>query len=238
MRKHIPHPITRLSSVHSELNILHGGDERSAIEESLVIARDLRDVLREGENILHVNTLVSAARLEHAMGKRFDHGARRGRNYFVTYSAESFIHKLDVLRAIVSARGVRYLILTGFELATLTSRHRGQFMAWMRAMRNEGVNVIIFTMSCPGNYGSLGALRYTARTINEVGAYLNQEEDSIEVMQDTGDEPVEIEEHETQDATFADLPDVSRIYKGEPILEPEHSDSESLKTKDLALEMV
>ena len=232
MRKHIPHPITRLNSTYTELDILHGGDERSAIEESLVIARDLRAVLKEGENILHVNTLVSASRLEHIMGKRFDHGARRGRNFFVTYSAESFIHKLDVLRTIVEERGIRYLVLTAFELATLNSRHRAQFMAWMRSMRNEGVNIIIFTMNAPRKHGSLGALRYTARTINEVGAYLNQDdEESIEQVE-------EIENGDEVESAFADIPNISRIYKGEPIHELQHSDTESLKTKDLALEMV
>jgi hypothetical protein len=244
MRKHIPHPVTRLTSAHTELDILHGGDERSAIEESLVIARDLRDILKDGENILHVNTLVCSSRLEHAMGKRFDHGARRGRNHFVTYSADNFIHKLDVVRGIVLNKDIRYLILTGFELATLNSRHRQSFMSWIRAMRNEGVNIIIFTMSCPGNYGALGALRYSARTINEVGAYRNQDESSETINRIEQSETINSnEETESQHDSFADLPDVSHIYKGEPMphpieTEPDHSDTELLKTKDLAMEMV
>jgi hypothetical protein len=233
MRKHIPHPVTRLPSPFAELDILHGGNESSTIEESLTVARDLREVLRDGENILYVNTLVNARRLDHIMGKRFDHGARRGRNHFVTYLAENFIDKLDVLRSIVAAKDIRYLILNGFELAAMTSRHRAMLMAWIRAMRNEGVNIILYTLGCPGRIGTLGALRFSARTINEVGAYLNEAEvDSEE--QESVDPVEEAIEHED----FADLPDISKLYTGAPIPEPEHSDSESLKTKDLTLEMV
>jgi hypothetical protein len=200
--------------------------------------------LKDGENILHVNTLVCASRLEHAMGKRFDHGVRRGRNHFVTYSAENFINKLDTVRGIIALKDIRYLILTGFELATLTSRHRQELMSWIRAMRNDGVNIIIFTMSCPGNYGALGALRYSARTINEVGAYLKQEESSDTIKRiEVEETPTSDEETETHHDSFADLPYVSHIYKGEPIATPaptetEHSDTDLLKTKDLALEMV
>lgn len=254
MRKHIQHPVTRHRSDDTELHLLHGGDERAAIEESLVIARDLRDVLRDGENILHVNMLVSARRLEHIMGKRFDHGARRGRNYFVTYLAERFIDKLPAIRGIVDARGIRYLVLTGFELAALSSRHRAEFMAWIRMMRNAGVNVILFTMSCPGRYGALGALRYSARTINEVGAYLKQTEDtSIDQVDEEPIEEASAQEHmpanaseETaHESTFADMPNISRIIKGTGITntdpdtdDPEHSDTDPLKTKDLEVEMV
>ncbi len=244
MRKHTPHPITRLASPFAELDILHGGDESSAIEESLVIARDLREVLRDGENILYVNTLVNQQRLEHIKGKRFDHGARRGRNFFVTYKPQHFIHKLPVIESIVEEKGIRYLVLNSFELATLNSRHRAVFMAWIRLMRNSGVNVIIFTMSCPGRIGALGALRFSARTINEVGAYLNASEEESEGLLMGSDEPVHSSNDEMLDDEVLeiegniDMPDISKLYTGASITAKQHFDSESLKTKDLAFEMV
>lgn len=178
MRKHIPHPVTRLSSPYAELDLLYGGNESEAIEESMKIAIDLRDVLGEGENILYVNTLVSEIRLAYAAGKRFDHGARRNRNLFVTYSNGEFMDKLSVLKAVTQAKQVKHLILTGFELAALDSRQRQAFMAWIRIIRNSGVNVILFTVAQPGQFGALGSLRYSARTLAEVGAYLkNARED-------------------------------------------------------------
>lgn len=256
MRKHIPHPVTQHSSLYPELHILHGGDESSAIEESLVVARDLRNVLREGEHILHVNMLVSPQRLNYIMGKRFDHGSRRGRNLFISYEAADFINKLGNIKAVIDARGVRYLVLTGFELAVLSSRHRAEFMAWIRMMRNTGVNVILFTMSCPGKLGALGALRYSARTINEVGAYLKQDAEEFVGFAETStreeatQQPI-LEEQVSEEASieaddessFADMPSTSRIYSGrtritKDIAELQHSDTDSLKTKDLALEMV
>jgi hypothetical protein len=240
MRKHIPHPVTRRTSAFPELDILHGGDEISTIEESLVIARDLREVLRDGEGILYVNTLINMQRLEHMMGKRFDHGARRGRNHFVTYMPDHFIDKLPAIEAIIEAKGIRYLVLNSFELATLSSRHRAVFMAWIRSMRNRGVNVILFTMSCPGRIGALGALRFTARTMNEVGAYLKAiEEESDEIMRSADDAiSDDIAEDSELIIQFSDMQDNSKLYTGTPIIPNQHSDSDPSKTKDLALEMV
>ena len=256
MRKHIPHPVTRHHSApFTELDIIYGGNETEAIEESLVIARDLRDVLQEGENILYVNTLVNAERLEHMMGKRFDHGARRGRNHFVTYEADGFITRLESIRAIVIAKDVRYLVLNGFELAALTSRHRSVFMAWIRAMRNAGVNIILFTMSCPGRIGTLGALRFSALTITEVGAYLRSSAEAHHERslgsakpKDNFDNTTGSEESES-DVPFADEPEATKLYaethsptypKTLRPIDPQtqHSDSDLLKTNDLALEMV
>lgn len=260
MRKHIPHPVTRQHTSYAELDIIHGGDERTALEESLVIAHDLREVLKDGENILHVNMLVDARRLEGMMGKRFEHGARRGRNFFITYLAHSFFSKLDAIKGIVEAREIRYLILTGFELAVITSRHRVEFMAWIRMMRNAGVNVILFTMSMPGNYGALGALRYSARSVNEVGAYLKHNEAELneqlseQLSEQRSEQLSEREESEVaekaseseHESEFSDTPSSTRIYDTSRILfydededdEPQHSDTDLLKTKDLALEMV
>jgi hypothetical protein len=182
MRKHIPHPVTRLTSRFAQLDILHGGKENQAIEESLKIARDLRDVLKDEENILYVNTLVSEARLQHIKGKSFDHGARRGRNFFVTYRQAAFMMKLEPLGYMVRERKIKYLVLNGFELAALNPRHRMEFMGWIRGMRNDDVNVILFTINCPTRYGSLGSLGYSARSVEEVGAYLEIDKEKEEVQ--------------------------------------------------------
>jgi hypothetical protein len=271
MRKHILHPVTRLSSPYAELHLIYGGNEYDAIEESMKIACDLRDVVKEGENILYVNTLVSELRMAYAMGKRFDHGARRGRNYFVTYSAGEIIDKLPVLRYMCESKHYKYLVINGFELAMHDARHRAQFMHWLRQLRNEGVNVILFTSSEPRSYGTMGSLRYSARTVAEVGAYLataneeqyenfeetNPAEDAVaetaaEVTKEANDrsENEEAAELIAEATEFADAPDATKIYAETPIAtvpntqRPEypqthpnqHSDSESLKTKELALE--
>jgi hypothetical protein len=265
MRKHVPHPVTSLSSPYAELDLLYGGNEKEAMEESMKIACDLREVLQEGENILYVNTLVSELRMAYAMGKRFDHGARRGRNYFVTYCSGEIIDKLALIRYMCEQKNYKYLIITGFELAALNPRHRNTFMGWLRVMRNIGINVILFTLSQPGNFGTLGALRYSARSIAEVGAYLEKsngeqysdyEDDAEPVEQvtedddllqsfdeETAEEAIMIEESaEENEQDFADGADATKIYAEIPTLiaepEDEHYDNESLKTKDLAIECV
>jgi hypothetical protein len=266
MRKHIPHPVTRLTSPFAELDILYGGNEADAMEESMKIARDLRDVLQDGEKILYVNTLVSLRRMGHVMGKRFDHGARRDRNNFVTYCSGELIDKLPVIRYMTEQRNYKYLVINGFELAALNSRHRAKFMGWLRVMRNEGVNVILFTMSQPGHFGALGALRYSARSVEEVGAYLKNSSDELcesyegieneveevltgfeeEVASEEGLRIQEgcIVEADLDETEFADDADATKVYAEIPEpTDPEpydqqHSDEESLKTKDLALECV
>lgn len=172
MRKHIPHPISQNRTNFGELHILYGGNERQTIEESLALARDLRDALHDDERILYVNLLISNAMLEHAMGKRFDHGARRSRNEFVTYSHRDIINKLEFLTKTIATRDASYVILNGFELAALNPRHRVEFMGWIKELRNSNVNVIVFTLNCPGHYGTLGSLGFMASTIEEVGQYL------------------------------------------------------------------
>ena len=152
MRKHIPHPVTRLYSPYAELDLIHGGNEATAIEESLKIAVDLRELLKDGEKILYVNTLVSDLRLAFAMGKRFDHGARRDRNFFVTYCSGEIIEKLPVLRYMAENKNYKYLVINGFELAAHNSRHRNELMAWLRVMRNIGINIILFTSTKPNHY--------------------------------------------------------------------------------------
>ena len=297
----MPHPITRLTSPIAALDLLYGGNELEAIEESLVIARDLRDVLLDGENILYVNTLVNNELLSSAMGKRFDHGARRGRNHFITYCFGETIEKLPFIRYMVRQYKVKYLIITGFELAALDSRQRGKFLEWLRMMRNYGVNVIIFTVTRPRRYGALGSLGYSARSIAEVGEYLKQpivkekqedeeamsevavveeavseeaaveeaavEEAAIEeaAVEEAVSEELAIEETATEEAVleeavveeevsqdkevFSDEPDATKLYAETPspthpkspspqVPQSQHSDSVSLKTKDLACEFV
>jgi hypothetical protein len=268
MRKNIPHPVTRLSSPYAELDLIYGGNEHDAIEESMKIACDLRDVLKDGENILYVNTLTSELRMAYAMGKRFDHGVRRGRNYFVTYSSGQIIDKLPVLRYMCESKQYKYLVINGFELALQDARHRAQFMHWLRQLRNEGVNVILFTSSEPRSYGTTGSLRYSARTVAEVGSYLtktNEEQyenyEGLNVAEDAVAEVAEIEDGETGEVVemveavtemeetatdFADAPDATKMYTESTEASPraiilehpieQHSDSDPLKTKDLALE--
>jgi hypothetical protein len=144
-------------------------------------------------------------------------------------------------------------------------------------MRNVGINIILFTSSKPNHYGTLGALRYSARTVAEVGAYLarandqqwkdfgktnsdtkiNEEaiEEQVKTVEETDEEDISEEviiveetvevETSAQESEFADAPDATKLYSGTPVdTKPrtatilQHSDSESLKTKDLALEYV
>ena len=175
MRKHIPHPISQSRSPFAQLHIIYGGNEQQTIEESLALARDLRNAVLDDEQILYVNLLVSAAMLEHAKGKRFDHGARRNRNDFVTYSHRDLMLKLDFLTQTIKDREASYVVLNGFELAALNPRHRIEFMGWIKELRNSNVNVVVFTVNCPGYFGSLGSLRFMASTVEEVGAYLEKD---------------------------------------------------------------
>jgi hypothetical protein len=193
------------------------------------------------------------------MGKRFDHGERRGRNLFVTYCSNELMDKLDVLRLIITRNKVKHMIVTGFEIVALNSRDRARLMSWIRQLRNEGINIILFTVTCPGRCGSLGALRYSARTVTEVGAYLKQKEqaraESAEASVPQNKQAIVATEEQQKSEVKAqnsdassdksealdehtDKPELTEIFIESLTQEEQHSDSDPLRTKELAFENV
>ena len=213
---------TKFASIH----LLHGGREIDAIEESLKVTLDLRNVLQDKETILYINTLVHDSVLREAMGKRFDHGIKRKRVEHVTLLGDQLIAKLMMIEQAIKLKGIRYLVLNGYEFGAMTQRHRLILMRWIKDLRDfHHVTAVVVLMRQPNSIGCIGMLRYMADSISEIGQYVNatdglqrelaalrhERDERQAVMVEEMEKEMAGEDPSENDEEFTDLPDVASI---------------------------
>ena len=161
------HPHAHLTT--PGIDVFHGGTESEALKESARLASDCIKFIPKDKRVLLINTLVDAQSLEEVIGA---HARRAPRLRYETYLESTFMDKLEMLEKSITDMNVAVLLITNFDCAALTQRHRVLLGQRLRAIRNtHKIRIIVFMQNRPGYYGVNGSLRYASRMMTEVGAW-------------------------------------------------------------------
>jgi hypothetical protein len=172
------HPLTKQDT--PRIDILYGGTELEVLQESVALSRDLmQHSLGEEEHVLYINTLISIKSFERHRRRAIRDIRQNSRYLSITLLQTQLASRLDFMQKAIIESNYRCVILNGFEFATLTSRHRIEIFFWLKALRDlQDVSLIIFTQTGPRKYGTLGQMRFVARTCEEVGTYKGKDSES------------------------------------------------------------
>src|SRR6476661_3184334 len=101
---------------HSRIDILYGGTEAEVIAESLALTRDLMEQsLRPEEQILYINTLLSASTFEPQWQRALRKVRQNHRFRSITLLGNRLGQKLEFLKKTIAEQNMRYVVLNGFE---------------------------------------------------------------------------------------------------------------------------
>jgi hypothetical protein len=168
------HPVLLQDSLR--IDMIYGGDESSAMDESIKITRDYLNHIESDQPILYINTLVSRREFEMQAERLINRHPKKRLLSQATYLDGTFMDQLRFFEQTIRSKGVRLVLINSFEFAAKDSRTRAELMFWIKKVRDElNASVILFSQRKP-SAGALGALRYMAKTVAEVGAYKKTDE--------------------------------------------------------------
>lgn len=171
------HPLSQVST--SRIDMLYGGSADEVFEETVTIARQVARRLKDPEErVMYINTIDGPEAIEEQMARLRKRDSDR--IFRLTATPETFSDKLEYARICVKNQKVKLIIMNSFEFAAMTPRHRSNVLVFLHWAKTKlRCRIVVVTMRPPTKVGTIGQLRYIARSAAEIGAWLRDEEQGL-----------------------------------------------------------